>query len=188
MIDWSWISTTASSLLMVLLSAGGIYVALLLLTRLEGLRSFSKMSSFDFAITVAIGSVIASTLVAEKPPLLQGIAGLVALYGIQFVVSQARRSSRRVEHLVDNEPLLIMDGEQILEKSLDVARLTEEDLKAKLRGAGVTHRSQVLAVVMETTGEVSVLKRQEAVDPWFFEGVRGSETLRERWRSEAALS
>jgi uncharacterized membrane protein YcaP (DUF421 family) len=185
MIDWSWISTTASSILMVLLSAGGIYLVLLALTRLQGLRSFSKMSSFDFAMTVAVGSLIASTLLTQKPPLMQGVAGLVALYGIQYVVSRARRFSRRVERLVDNEPLLVMDGERILHDSLDTARLTEDDLRAKLRGAGVTHPSQVLAVVMETTGQVSVLKVQDEVDPWLFERVRGSDEFRERWRFEA---
>lgn len=30
--------------------------AIVLFTRLNGLRSFSKMSSFDFALTIALGS------------------------------------------------------------------------------------------------------------------------------------
>lgn len=57
MIDWSWITTTGTAVLMVVLSALGIYLTLVLFTRLAGLRSFSKMSSFDFAITVGIGTV-----------------------------------------------------------------------------------------------------------------------------------
>ncbi|MDY7094624.1 MAG: DUF421 domain-containing protein [Acidobacteriota bacterium] len=145
------------------------------------------MSSFDFAITVAVGSLIAATLLTEKPPLMQGVAGLAALYGIQYLVSRGRRLSRRVERLVDNRPLLVMDGARILHESLDTARLTEDDLKAKLRGAGVTHPNQVLAVVMETTGQLSVLKVQDEVDPWLLEGVRSSQRLQDRWRSEAAL-
>ena len=73
----SWISSSAESLLMVALSGVGIYLALMLFTRLLGLRSFSKMSSFDFAVTVALGTVLAATLLTPDPSLVQGIAGLV---------------------------------------------------------------------------------------------------------------
>jgi uncharacterized membrane protein YcaP (DUF421 family) len=177
MIDWNWIATTGTALLMVLLSGLGIYFALLLLTRLTGLRSFSKMSSFDFAITVALGSVIASTILAEDPPLLVGAFGLVVLYGIQYAVSKARRHTSVVERLVDNVPLLVMAGDEVIVEHLDQARMTEDDLRSKLRTAGVTHPSQVLAVVLETTGDVSVLKTSDNVDPWVFEGVRGADQL-----------
>lgn len=177
MIDWNWMTATGTSLFMVLLSGIGIYVALLLLTRVSGLRSFSKMSSFDFAITVAFGSVIASTILAEDPPLLVGIAGLGVLYLIQYGVSRGRRLSAAVEHLVDNEPLLVMAGADVLSEHLDEARMTEDDLRSKLRMAGVTHPDQVLAVVLESTGDVAVLKVGDDVAPWIFEGVRGAGRL-----------
>lgn len=178
MIDWNWITTTGTALLMVLLSGIGIYAALLLLTRLTGLRSFAKMSNHDFAITVAFGSVIASTLLAEDPPFLTGVFGLAVLYAIQYAVSKGRRFNSIVERLVDNEPLLVMAYEEMLSDHLDAVRMTEADLKSKLRTAGVTHPSQVLAVVFETTGDVSVLKRGSEADPWVFEGVRDAERLR----------
>lgn len=173
MIDWNWFAATGTSLFMVVLSAIGIYLALLLLTRLSGLRSFSKMSSFDFAITVAVGSVVASTILTEDPPLLVGMTGLAVLYLIQYVGSRTRRISSAVQRLVDNEPLLLMAGAKVLSEHLDEARLTEDDLRAKLRLAGVTHPDQVLAVVFESTGDVSVLKVGDDVAPWVLEGVRG---------------
>lgn len=162
---------------MVAISAIGIYAVLLLLTRLAGLRSFSKMSSFDFAITVAFGAVVASTMLAKDPPLLVGAFGLVVLYGVQYAVSKARRANALIERLVDNVPLLLMAGEQVLSDHLDFARMTEEDLKAKLRMAGVTSPSQVVAVIFETTGDVSVLTKSDEITPWVFEGVRGVERL-----------
>jgi uncharacterized membrane protein YcaP (DUF421 family) len=162
---------------MVLISALGIYAALLVLTRITGLRSFAKMSSFDFAITVAFGSVLASTILAPSPDLLTGAFGLVVLYGIQYGVSASRRLTATIEALVDNEPLLIMAGEKVLSDHLDKARMTEDDLRSKLRMAGVSHPSQVLAVVFETSGDVSVVKTSDEVDPWVFASVRGAEHL-----------
>lgn len=176
-IDWNWITTTGTALLMILLTGIGIYIALLVLTRLTGLRSFSKMSSFDFAITIALGSIIASTLLTPNPPLLAGAFGLAVLYGIQYTVSKSRRLTSTVEALVDNEPVLVMAGEEILSDHLNSARMTEDDLRSKLRSSGVTHPNQVLAVVFETTGDVSVIQRSDKVSSWTFEGVRGAEHL-----------
>ncbi|PEN08694.1 hypothetical protein CRI93_02750 [Longimonas halophila] len=177
MIDWSWITTSGTTLLMVMLSALGIYIALLILTRITGLRSFAKMSSFDFAITVAFGSVLASTILAPTPTLLTGAFGMAMLYGIQYVVSTSRRLTATVEQLVDNEPVLVMAGAQVLSDHLDTVRMSEDDLRSKLRLAGVTHPSQVLAVVFETSGDVAVMKTTDEVDPWVFAGVRGAEHL-----------
>lgn len=185
-IDWQWITTTGTTLFMVLVSGIGIYLALLALTRLTGLRSFSKMSSFDFATTVAFGSIIASTLLAKNPPLASAAFGLAVLYGLQYTVSRARHSSRRIQHLVDNEPLLLMAGETILRDNLRAARVTEDDLRSKLRLAGVTDRSQVLAVVFETTGDCSVLCRGEVVDPWLLSQVRGAEHMQPEMLARSA--
>lgn len=175
--NWQWITATGTTLAMVLVSGIGIYVALLALTRLAGLRSFSKMSSFDFATTVAFGSIIASTLLSKNPPLASAAFGLAVLYGLQYTVSRARHVSPRIQRLVDNEPLLLMAGERVLEANLRIARVTEDDLRSKLRMAGVTDRRQVLAVVFETTGDCSVLCRGDTLDPWLLSEVRGTEQL-----------
>ncbi len=78
--DFSWIMTWMSALLMVILSTIGMYLAVIVFTRLSGLQSLSKMSSFDFAMTVAIGSIIASRILAKYPPSFQAIMALGALH------------------------------------------------------------------------------------------------------------
>lgn len=175
--DMEWISTSVSDLLMISLTGLGIYVALLLFTRLSGLRSFSKLSSFDFSITVAFGSVVASTLLSKTPSLFAGIFALALLYTIQFCVSRLRRYSTIISALVDNDPILIMAGEKVLSKNLTAVRMTNKDLNYKLRAAGITHKKQVLAVVMESTGDVSVLKVGDDFDIALLDGVRDADEM-----------
>ena len=177
MIDSSWLWSGATSVLSMLVSALGIYIALLLLTRASGLRSFSKMSSFDFAITVAFGSILASTMLAKNPALATGAGALAALYLIQYLVARGRRASRWVEHPVDNEPRVLLAGENVLTENMTAARITRGDLNSKLRLAGITHPNQVLAVILESTGDVSVLRRGEAVDARLFEDVRDADRI-----------
>jgi len=172
MIDWSWLNASLSDLFMIFLSGLGIYIALLVFTRMSGLRSFSKLSSFDFSITVAFGTVVASTLLSKSPSLLAGAFALSVLFAIQFCVSRLRRSSALMRKLVDNEPILLMARDRVLSKNLTAVRMTNDDLNYKLRAAGITHKKQVLAVVMETTGDVSVLKAGDDFDMDLLHGVR----------------
>jgi uncharacterized membrane protein YcaP (DUF421 family) len=152
-----WFAASGRALVLVLASTVGIYAALVGLTRIAGLRSFSKMSSFDFAITVAVGSLIATVLVAEDPPLLQGVVALASLYAVQMALAILRYRTGWVPSLVDNEPLLLMEGTEVLDDNLRQASVTAGDLRAKLREANVVSLDQVEAVVMETTGDISVL-------------------------------
>ena len=168
--DPTWYTIEASTVVGVFATTLLVYVALILIVRVNGLRSFSKMSSHDFAITVAIGSVIASTVVAETPSLGNGVAALVALIAVQRVFSSVRR--RLDPSPVDNQPLLLMRDGEILEDNLARARVTHDDLLAKLREANVMQLSAVRAAVMESTGDVSVLHGEGAsVDPRLLEDV-----------------
>lgn len=161
MMDYTWINTSLSSILMVLISTAGIYFSLILFTRMAGVRSFSKLSSFDFAITVAIGSLIASTILADSPPLLLAVTALLALFVIQVIVAKLRRSSALVRTLVNNKAILLMKGERILEENMNKAKVSRSDLLAKLREANVLNLGQIKAVVMESTGDISVLHHED---------------------------
>lgn len=174
--DYSWLTTTWTEILMVIISSIGIYIAVILYTRLSGLRSFSKISSFDFAMTVAIGSLIATTILTEDPPLIQAIIGLGALYTLQIGVAKLRGVSPFINNLVDNQPILLMKGSNILDENLKATKVTPDDLRAKLREANVTVLSQVKAVVMETTGNISVLHSKDSsqdLDDYLLYNVKG---------------
>ena len=160
----------------IVISAVLVYIAVIVLTRLSGVRSLAKMSSFDFAATVAVGSTVASTALGSTP-LINGVVALCMLYGLQYVIATLRR--RDVFHgALDNSPLLLMAGPEVLEGNLRHARLSRSELFSQLRLAGVHRRDQVRAVVMETTGDVSVITTGAPLDPELLEGVRGAELLR----------
>ena len=73
-----------------------IVVVVVLLTRLNGLRSFSKQSSFDFPITVATGSVIASTITGQDTPVMVGVTAAVGLFAVQALIAILRVHSAPV--------------------------------------------------------------------------------------------
>lgn len=99
--DWSkWFSMDWSQVGGIALSAIGIYFGLILFTRLMGLRSFSKLSSHDFAMTVGIGSILASTVLSKSPSLLQGLVAMAMLFLLQAMVSMIRRKVKPLKDLL----------------------------------------------------------------------------------------
>jgi uncharacterized membrane protein YcaP (DUF421 family) len=171
-----WLSTTWTQTWLVVVSALVIFLAVVTYTRVAGLRSFSKMSSFDFASTVAVGSTMATVAITDAS-LLNGLIGLATIYLAQVAVAVLRRHTT-VETLVDNNPVLLMVGDQMLEHNLRRSKVTASDVRAKLREANVTAYEQILAVVLETTGDVSVLHGDGPLDPGLLDGVEGAEQLR----------
>ncbi|SFB82792.1 DUF421 domain-containing protein [Tropicimonas isoalkanivorans] len=163
-------------MLEVLVRAVIAVAAVILFTRLNGLRSFSKMSSFDFAMTVALGSILATTIVDRSLDLRIGLASLAAIYVVQAALSMLRVWVRPVRRAVDNTPLLLLRDGEILRESLREGRVTEEDLLARLRMADATHLDEVAAVVLETTGDMSVIRDPEGrgVEKRLLAGVRGA--------------
>jgi uncharacterized membrane protein YcaP (DUF421 family) len=109
-----WFKTSATELWLIVVSSVAIYGGVITAVRLNGPRSLSKMSSFDFAVTVAIGSLIAS-VAATTTSLLNGLIALAAIVASQRVVAVARRRSG-IEQLIDNAPILLMRDGVMLEQ------------------------------------------------------------------------
>jgi uncharacterized membrane protein YcaP (DUF421 family) len=131
---------------------------IVIVVRVVGLRSFSKMTAFDFVVTVAIGSLLAGASQSTSwTGFLQSTMGMASLLGVQYVVSRLRRSSDRFEAVIQNSPVLLMRDGKILDAAMQATRVEEDDLIAKLREANVLDLSEVRAVVLEATGDISVL-------------------------------
>ncbi|WP_417609329.1 DUF421 domain-containing protein [Owenweeksia hongkongensis] len=169
-----YFTTTTTTAIAIILTAICTYAVLITFTRIAGKRSFSKMSSFDFAMTVAVGSLLATTILSSSVSLLEGVIGLAIVYLLQISAAMLRRF-KWFKELIDNTPLLLMDGTEILYENLRKARVTEGDLRSKLREANVIELNEVRAVVFETTGDISVLhtdKVDDKLNDWLLKDVK----------------
>jgi uncharacterized membrane protein YcaP (DUF421 family) len=157
----------------VLFSSIGIYLSVILYTRISGKRSFAKMSSFDFAMTVAVGSIIATTILSDSVNLIKGAFGLLMVYLLQLIAAYLRRYNW-FSKLIDNQPTLVMRGTTLLHENMKKVKITEKDIRAKLREANVTKLQNIQAVVFETTGNLVVIHNTNAdqIDPYILQDVQ----------------
>jgi uncharacterized membrane protein YcaP (DUF421 family) len=166
------LGSSGTAVVVAFVSMVAIYLAIIVATRVAGPRSLARMSAFDFVATVAIGSMVASVGLGQVP-VVDGLVAVTTLFALQFVVAIVRRS-RVLGGAIDNTPLLLVRDGEVYEDHLRAARLTHDDLRQHLRQADVTDIGVVRAVVLETTGEVSVLQGDGDLGP-VLQGVRGAD-------------
>lgn len=171
-----WIYSSNDPIFQTLIGCAMIFVVIIILTRIVGLRAFAKFTAYDFAFTVAIGSIISSTLTSSTT-LAHGSIAIAGLLIITFAFSTLQRKSPFLSKIISNAPLLLMDGNKILHDNLKSARIEEEQLISKLREANVLNYDQVFAVILESTGDISVMhasssEKNERFDKILLTGVR----------------
>lgn len=167
-----WDQTLLAGALRGLVLATIALLWVVVLVRVVGLRSLSKMTSFDFVMTVALGSLVATASQATGwGEFLQPVAGMTGLFVAQWGAARLRRASTTVEKLVENVPALLMRDGTFLDDALEATRVSRDDLVAKLREANVLRLADVRAAVLETTGDVSVLHGPQ-LEEVLLEGVR----------------
>ena len=134
----------------------------LVLSRVVGLRSFSKMTAFDFVATIASGSLLANAAAAtDWPAFLQPMVALLAVFTVQMALAWLRQRFDRFRRAVDNRPHILMWEGVIDEVALRHTRVARADVLAKLRAADAGRVDRVRAVVLEATGDISVLCADE---------------------------
>lgn len=148
------------------------YVGLVLLLRVSGKRTLSKFNAFDFVVTVAFGSVLASGLLSKTIALAEVITAFVLLVGLQFIVTWSSVHWPVVDHLVKSEPQLLFHRGEFLEGALRRERIARSELLAAIRSQGFATTDLVESVVLETDGTFSVVAEQDG-SPTALRGVRG---------------
>jgi len=153
-----------------------VYLYMMFITRVTGKRTFAKMTSFDFAVTIAMGSILADAVNKPVSSLMPALVSLALLAGLQALFAKLLSSSDAAQKIVTNTPILLMENGNILKENLKKALVSQADLMGKLREANVLQLSQVKAVIFETTGDISVLHTNEqiAVDAIIIEDVKTS--------------
>ena len=150
------------SLFRIVVVGTAAYAALVVFIRIFGKRTLSKMNAFDFVVTVALGSTLATVLLSKDVVLVEGLLALLLLCSLQFAVAYLSVRSKRVEAMVKSEPSLLLYKGQFLYDAMRRERITESEVVAALRSSGVGDISEAEAAVLESDGLVSVVTSSAA--------------------------
>jgi uncharacterized membrane protein YcaP (DUF421 family) len=139
------------------------YVGLVLLLRVSGKRTLSKMNAFDLVVTVALGSTLATVILSNDVALAEGVVAFALLIGLQFSITWLSVRSATVRRLVKAEPTLLFYQGAFLPDQLQRSRVLEAEVLAAIREQGIAALNEVEAVVLETDGSFAVVSRTDGL-------------------------
>lgn len=135
------------------------YGTLVMMLRIGGKRTTSKLNAYDWVVTVALGSMLGATVLTDAVPLLEGVAAFATLIALQWSLSWLTTRSKLVHRIVKSEPALLYWQGEFLQDRMRAERVAEDEILAAVRESGLGSLDDIEAVVLETNAEFSVVRR-----------------------------
>jgi uncharacterized membrane protein YcaP (DUF421 family) len=142
-----------------LLTATLAYAVVVGLLRATGKRTLARMNTFDLIVVVALGSILARTILSGGTSLFQGIFALTILAGLQFALEWLSARDPRLRKVLTAEPSLLFHRGSFLHRVMKANRMAEADVMTAVRQSGIGDMADVEAVVLESNGDISVIRR-----------------------------
>lgn len=146
-----------SDILRVLIVGSAAYATLVAVLRVTGKRTLSQLNAFDFIVTVAFGSTLATILLSTDVSWAEGAAALGLLAALQLIVALISTHWPRARGALTAQPTLLLRHGVVQHEALRHNRLTESEVLQAVRASGTGDLGQVAAVVLETNGKLSVV-------------------------------
>lgn len=150
-----------SGLRQILLTTLMVYPILIIFLRLSGKRTLSKWNAFDFVVTIALGSILASVMLSKDVAVLEGLLGLGLLILFQYFITFISVRVEWFESIIKSNPTLIYKNDTFLLDKMKKHRVSRAEILAAVRSSSISSLDNVRYVVLETDGSFSVIKKSD---------------------------
>lgn len=136
-----------------------VYVFLLVALRVAGRRELAQMTSFDLVLLLVVSNAVQNSMNAGDDSLTGGLVSALTLVALNWVVGYATWRWRRVERLVQGEPIRIVTDGRVHTGALRRELLSLSELRSALRKQGITRIADCAVVTLESDGTLSAVRR-----------------------------
>ncbi len=140
------------------------YLGIILILRVSGKRTLASMNAFDFIITVAMGSAFGRILTASKVSVAEALTAFLLLVILQYAIAWLEIRSKFFHKLITSQPALLYYNGNYIEKNMRRERINRDDLMGAVRKKKFGDLSKVEAIIMETEGSISIIRKNKDID------------------------
>lgn len=137
------------------------YFLVIAVVRLSGKRLTSQMNNFDWIVTIAMGSLMSSGILLKEVSITDSTVAIILLAFLQWLTTLAVRRSELIRRMVKPVPTLLTHKGKFVNDNLRKERISEAEIRAKLRQQGFTSIEDANWVILETDGNLTVVPRKE---------------------------
>jgi uncharacterized membrane protein YcaP (DUF421 family) len=137
------------------------FIALFLLTKLLGRRQIRQLTAFDFIFSIVLGELLGNAIYDPEVNFMY-ILYTLSLWGLlMFGVQLIEQKSIKLRKFISGNPAMVIREGQIDYKKLKETRMNITQLRSLLRQEGIFSLKEVEYAILETDGELSILKKSD---------------------------
>lgn len=141
----------------IVLRASVVFLFLLLFLRGLRKRSLGEMSPLQMIVLVVMGDLVQQGVTQEDYSL-TGVLLAIGTFGFWVsALDHITWRSRRVRHLVEGVPMVIVEDGKPVERTLRVERIPWEEVLEAARQQGIDDIEDVRLAVLEVSGKMSFI-------------------------------
>lgn len=129
--------------------------------RVMGKRQIGEMQPSELVVAIMISDLASIPMQEVDIPLLSGVVPVLTLLVAEVLMSYLCLKSAWIRKIFTGEPSIVIYDGKVLESELRKLRFSLADLEEQVRISGCAGIGDVQAAVLETNGQLSVIKKTE---------------------------
>jgi len=140
-------------------------IALFILTKVLGKTQISQLTPFDFIAAVVIGELVGNALFDKKAGILD-IGYVILIWGVLlFTIEKIAQKFKGSRFILEGKPALVIHRGELIYEEMRKNKIDINELQQLLRMKDIFAIQEVEYAVLETNGEISVVKKSEYQTP-----------------------
>ncbi len=138
-----------------------VFVTLLILTRILGKTQVGQLTFYEYISGITIGSIAGSVVASDSDKVWNHYYDLILFVILAYFISLITIKSRPLRKIIEGSPVIVIEKGHILEDNMQDMRFDLDELEGKLREKGIFDPAEVQYAIVETSGELSVIKKSD---------------------------
>ncbi len=138
-----------------------VYAFILILLRITGKRQVGQLAPFDLVLLLVLSNAVQNAMNGGDNSVSGGMISAVTLVCLNYIVGWLTFKSRTLEGIIEGKPVLLVHNGHIDHEAMKSVRMTVRELEASIRGCGCTGLHEVRIAVLENSGEVTVIEKND---------------------------
>jgi len=145
------------------LRAASVYLILMVILRIAGKRTLAQVTVFDFILLLIIGEATQQALLGDDFSIINAAIVIATLVLLDIVLSVLKQRWPRLDRVIDDAPVVIVDNGRLLWDSMNKARIDEQEILVAARELhGLERLDQVKYAVLERHGGISIVPKEHS--------------------------
>jgi uncharacterized membrane protein YcaP (DUF421 family) len=143
--------------------AAAVYLILLVILRIAGKRTLAQITVFDFILVLIISEATQQALLGDDFSVTGAAVVIATLVLLDIALSELKQRSQRVDEIIDDIPVVIVDNGKLLLDRMNRARIDEQDILVAARDLhGLERLDQIKYAVLERSGGITIVPNKDA--------------------------